>query len=428
MNYTEALEYIHSVTWLGSRPGLSRIKELTNLIGNPQNDLKFIHVAGTNGKGSFCKMTETILRSAGYKTGLFISPYIWTFNERMCVNGENISNNELAEITEFVKPYADSMADSPTEFELVTAIAFEYFKRSGCDIVVLEVGMGGRLDCTNIIENPVLSVITGIALDHTAYLGDTIEKIAAEKAGIIKNGYPILFGGKDSDALKVISDTASEKNSKLYVTDYSKLENLRYSLSGTVFDFERYKDVYIPLLGNYQPENAVSVLIGIDILRESGFEISDEAVYTGLKNTVWQGRFEILCDNPVIIIDGSHNAQGLRVTVDSVKSYLGDVKVNVVTGVMADKNYSEMIDILKEITLKAYTVTVDNTRALDSRKYSDEIKAHGIPADSFDSVSEGVKRAYSDSKEKGVPVIIVGSLHMYADAKKAVAECINFHE
>ena len=197
MTYDEALEYIHSVCWKGSRPGLSRITELTGLLGNPQDSLRFIHVAGTNGKGSVSAMTAGVLSAAGYKTGLFTSPFIVRFNERMQIDGHDISDEELAQITEYVRPYADSMADSPTEFELITAIAFVYFKRNNCDYVVLEVGMGGRLDSTNIIKAPsvAVSVITGIAMDHTAFLGDTPEKIAAEKAGIIKEGVPVVFGG-----------------------------------------------------------------------------------------------------------------------------------------------------------------------------------------------------------------------------------------
>ena len=191
MNYAEALEYIHSVMWMGSRPGLSRTKRLLELLGNPEKGMKFVHVAGTNGKGSTCAMLDSVLRAAGYKVGLYTSPYIVRFNERMCINGEPISDSELAELTAIVKPLAESMEDKPTEFELITAIAFVYFKRHNCDIVVLEAGMGGRLDSTNIITTPILSVITGIALDHTQFLGDTVEKIAQEKAGIIKKNVPL---------------------------------------------------------------------------------------------------------------------------------------------------------------------------------------------------------------------------------------------
>ena len=200
MNYKQSLEYIHSISWTFCKPGLDRIRKLCSRLGDPQKGMKFIHVAGTNGKGSFCSMMSSILIADGYKTGLFTSPYIRFFNERMQINGEPITDNELAEITTQVRPIAESMNDSPTEFELITAVAFVYFKKHNCDVVVLEAGMGGKLDSTNIIEESLLSVITGVALDHTAFLGETVEKIAAEKAGIIKSLCPILFGGTDASA------------------------------------------------------------------------------------------------------------------------------------------------------------------------------------------------------------------------------------
>ncbi|MBO7310992.1 MAG: bifunctional folylpolyglutamate synthase/dihydrofolate synthase, partial [Clostridia bacterium] len=223
MNYSEALEYIHSVNWCFCKPGLERIGELCRMLGEPQRELKFIHVAGTNGKGSFCSMLSSILKEAGYKTGLFTSPYIRFFNERMQINGEPISDSELAEITSYVRPFADQMTDKPTEFELITAICFEYFKRNGCDVVVLEAGMGGRLDSTNIIDASLLSVITGVSLDHTAFLGDTVEKIAAEKAGIIKSGCPVLLGGDSDEALCVVRKRAEARGAPLCLVDYSSL-------------------------------------------------------------------------------------------------------------------------------------------------------------------------------------------------------------
>ena len=196
MNYNEALNYIHSNFWQGSKPGLERTQALLEKLGNPQSALRFIHVAGTNGKGSFCSMLSSVLIEAGYRVGTYTSPYILRFNERMKVGGKDIPDDTLARLTTKIQPIADSMTEKPTEFELITAIAMEYFKEEKCDVVVLECGMGGRLDSTNVIENPVLSVITGIALDHTAFLGDTVEKIAAEKAGIIKEGRPVVFCGK----------------------------------------------------------------------------------------------------------------------------------------------------------------------------------------------------------------------------------------
>ncbi|MBR4836488.1 MAG: bifunctional folylpolyglutamate synthase/dihydrofolate synthase, partial [Clostridia bacterium] len=240
MTYNEAIKYIHSVSNFFCKPGLERVSELCHGLGDPQKELKFIHVGGTNGKGSFCAMTDSILRAGGYKVGLYTSPFVRVFNERMRVNGENIPNNTLARLTERARAVADKMADRPTEFELITAIAFDYFREERCDVVILEVGMGGRLDATNIIDNPLLSVITGISIDHTSFLGNTTSEIAAEKAGIIKQGCPTLWGGLDPDAEAVIAKKAEEMQSTLYKTAYNELKNVSLSLSGSRFDYKGY--------------------------------------------------------------------------------------------------------------------------------------------------------------------------------------------
>ena len=294
MTYTQALDFIHSTCWKGSRPGLSRTIELAARLGDPQNTLKFIHIAGTNGKGSTSAMLAAILQKAGYRVGLYTSPFIIRFNERMRIDGMDIPDNELAEITEFVKPHAEAMTDTPTEFELITAIALVYFARHNCDYVVFEVGMGGRLDSTNIIdaETVVASVITGIAMDHTAFLGDTPEKIAKEKAGIIKEGVPVVFGGNHapvglnedmlpfSDALataqscaRVIREKAAEVGAPYSETDHTRLANIRADLFGADFDFGERKDLHISLAGLYQPYNTATVLTVIDLLRDGGLTI-----------------------------------------------------------------------------------------------------------------------------------------------------------
>ena len=411
MNYTEALEYIHSINWTFCKPGLERISELCQKLGNPQNDLKFVHVAGTNGKGSFCAMLESILREAGYKTGFFTSPYIKVFNERMQISGEMISEDELAEITEYVKPFADEMTDKPTEFELITAIAFVYFKRHNCDIVILEAGMGGRLDSTNVIETPVLSVITGIALDHTQFLGNTVEEIAKEKAGIIKNNIPVLYGGEDTSAEKVIKEYA--KNNGFYTVDYSLLKIRQMTLKGTVFDFKDRKHLYISLLGKYQPKNASSVLCAVDILKKCGFNICENSVLRGLSSAKWIGRFEILNENPLVIFDGAHNPQGICASVESVLSYF-DKKVYILTGVLKDKDYLFIAKELSKIAEKAFTITPDNPRALSSEEYAEILENEGIISMSFKTINEAYKKAKEEAKRDNKPLIILGSLYTYA--------------
>lgn len=419
MNEIQAIEYIHSVNWQFCKPGLDRIKHLCNALGNPQDKLKFIHVAGTNGKGSFCSMLDCVLRSAGYNVGLFTSPYILEFNERMRVGGENISGEDLAEIVEFVKGFADKMQDKPTEFELITAIGFEYFYRKGCDYVILECGMGGRLDSTNIINTAILSVITTISLDHTAFLGDSIEKIAAEKAGIIKSNSPVLWCGGKGDAESVISARANEFGAQLYTPD-KEINVKSATLCGTTFDCGEYKDIKINLLGSYQPKNARNVISACEILRNVGLDITDKNIYDGLLRAVWHARFEIINKNPTFIFDGGHNPEGVVAATESIKEYLGKGKVCVVTGVMADKDYLFIADRISEIADFVFTVTPDNPRALDAGKYAEVYKERGIDARGYDNLPLAVKDAMEYARKKNIPILSLGSLYMYTEVIEAL--------
>lgn len=414
MNYTQALEYIHSVNWTFCKPGLERIRALCAALGNPQDDLRFIHVAGTNGKGSFCAMVSTILRQAGYRTGCFTSPYIRVFNERMVVDGEMISEDELAELTAVVQPIAEAMTDKPTEFELITAIGFLYFRRHHCDVVVLEAGMGGRLDSTNIIRHPLLSVITGIALDHTAFLGDTVEKIAAEKAGIIKDSRPVLYGGEDEVTQQVIASRAADSGSPFYVVDYSSLRCTHMGLDGTVFDFENYRQMKLSLLGTYQPRNAALALRAVDILREQGWVIPSSAVAAGLETVVWRGRFEVLSREPLIIFDGAHNAQGVAAAVEGIRRYVGDNKVYVLTGVLEDKDYKTIAADLSRVASHAFVLTPENPRALPGEAYAKLLTAHGVQAIAYPSVHEAYCTAVAKAAEDHTPLFCLGSLYTYA--------------
>ena len=420
MNYDEAIKYIHSINWTFCKPGLERISELCERLGHPERKLKFIHVAGTNGKGSFCSMMESVLRASGYKTGLYTSPYIKEFNERMRVGGENIKDETLADITSRIRPIADAMTDKPTEFELITAIAFQYFYESRCEVVVLEAGMGGRLDSTNIIKEPLLSVITGIALDHVDYLGDTVEKIATEKAGIIKDSSPVLYGGEDKSAGKVISNKASDEGSEFYSVDYGKIKNLSSSLSGTTFDYEDISGIKLNLLGLYQPKNATVVLNAVKILRERGLDIPDRAVYEGLASAKWPARFEIINNSPLTIFDGAHNAQGISVAVESIKQYFKDEKVYVLTGVLKDKDYKFIAKKLSEIASHAFTLTPDSPRALPSKDYAEILRNEGVESVAYATVSDAYRAAVKSALRDGKALVCLGSLYTYVDIIKMV--------
>ena len=427
MTYTEALDYIHSVAWRGSRPGLSRTNELLEKLGSPEKDMRFIHVAGTNGKGSVCSMLDSALRAAGYRTGLYTSPYIERFNERMRVDGADITDAELAELTAEVRPIADSMTDRPTEFELITAIAFLFFKRRGCDVVVLEVGMGGRLDSTNVIAAPLVSVITVVALDHTAVLGDTVEKIAFEKAGIIKKGRPVVYGGRDDAAFGVIKDRAAALGCAVVRTDTGAITVKEQTVSGTLFDYGGLTDLKISLCGTYQPENAAAAVETLRILRSMGFAVTEKALRAGLASAVWHARFELLSDkDPVAVFDGSHNPQGINAACDSAEKLLGGRAV-LLMGVLADKDYSAMVKRAAAVSQNVFTVAPPSPRALPAEDLAAAFGALGVPASPGD-IKSAVAGAVACARASGLPLLMLGSLYMYGEVKKAFFEAKNSAE
>ncbi|MBR6513582.1 MAG: bifunctional folylpolyglutamate synthase/dihydrofolate synthase [Clostridia bacterium] len=406
MTYNEAIEYIHSICWLGSRPGLERITELCNKMDNIQDKMKFIHIAGTNGKGSTSSMLTNILVNAGYRVGTFTSPFVYRFNERMAVNGKPISDDDLAHIIEVIKPLADSMDDPPTEFELITAAGFLYFYEQKCDIVVLECGMGGRLDSTNIIKKPLLSVITGIALDHTAFLGDTVEKIAKEKAGIIKEGCPVIYGSMPESCAKIIEDTSSLARP----CDYSRLRDVSLSLNGAFFYVTGYRKPFkLKLVGGYQPRNAMLAISCAEML-----SIDREAIHKGICETTWPARFEVLSSEPTVIYDGGHNPQGVDAAVSTVQE-LFEGKINILSGVMADKDYDYIASRIALIADKVYCVTPDNSRSLPADKYAEAFEKQGVTAYAFESMDKAMEKAYSDSKKENRPLLGLGSLYMYKE-------------
>ncbi len=420
MNYQEALSYIHTNFWQGSKPGLERTYELLQEMGNPQNSLKFIHVAGTNGKGSFCAMLTSILIQSGLKVGTFTSPFITRFNERMKVNGEDISDHTLAELTSYICPYAENMKEKPTEFELITGIAMEYFKREACDLVILECGMGGRLDSTNVISTPVLSVITGISLDHTAFLGNTVAEIAFEKAGIIKNNTPVLYCGNDPVAKEVILRTAKEKNAPLHTVDRKGLSIEKADLSGTVFSWDKYKMLSLPLLGSYQPQNAQNVLKAIELLNEIGFQIQPEAIAEGLKKVKWPARFELVSKSPIILCDGGHNPEGVDSAIESAKMYFKNKKIILICGVMADKDYHYMASKMSEIAKEVFCITPNNPRALSADDFAKVFTDLGIPSTPSSSPTEALKTAIDSAKKEDLPILCLGSLYMYSEIISAL--------
>ncbi|MBQ6831121.1 MAG: bifunctional folylpolyglutamate synthase/dihydrofolate synthase [Oscillospiraceae bacterium] len=424
MNAQEAIAYIHSVFWKGSIPGLSRTQILLEKMGNPEKKLKFVHIAGTNGKGSTAAMTASILQAAGYTTGLYTSPYIYRFNERMQVNGEQIPDETLAEITAWVKPMADSMEERPTEFELVSCIAFEYFYRSGCDIVVLEVGMGGALDSTNVIETPEVAVITNIGLDHTEVLGDTVEKIAETKAGIFKEGGHAVIYRSTPSVEAVFERICRERQVSLKKADFDGLALKSHGLEGQVFDCGQRKDLFLPLLGVHQLHNAAVVLSVADSLIEQGWAITEDHIRQGLKQVRWPGRFDIVGHDPLFIIDGGHNPQCIEALVQNIQDYLQDRTVIALTGVLADKDYGLMYQPVMPLVDQFVCVTPPNPRKLEAAELAEHLQKAGARAVACDTVEDGVRTAISLAGNDGV-VLCFGSLYSIGTIRESLDQIKN---
>ena len=421
MTVTEAIEYIHSVFWKGSVPGLTRTQTLLAKMGNPEKKLKFVHIAGTNGKGSTAAMTASILRKAGYRTGLYTSPYIYRFHERMQVDGEQISDEDLIAVTEYVKPLADSMEESPTEFELVCCIAFEYFVRKKCDIVVLEVGMGGEWDATNVIETPEVAVITNIGLDHTDVLGSTVEEIARTKAGIFKdNGHAVIYRGTPS-VEAVFEEVCREKNVRLKKADFDSLKLKSHSLEGQVFDCGKYENLVLPLLGDHQLHNAAVVLAIAETLQEKGWKITRENICDGIRDVSWPGRFDIVGRDPLFIIDGGHNPQCIEALVKNIEDYLTDRRVVALTGVLADKDYADMYKPVMPLVEQFVCITPPNPRKLEAELLAQYLRDAGARALACESVKAGVAKAMELAGSDGV-VLCFGSLYSIGAMRDALVQ------
>ena len=363
MTEREAIEYIENQGWSETRLGLDRTRALLAALGSPQEKLRFVHVAGSNGKGSTCAMLDSILRCAGYRTGLYTSPYIERFNERMRVNGEDIPAAELTRITECVKAIAEAMDDHPSQFELVTAIAMQYFYERRCDIVVLEVGMGGALDSTNVIPAPEAAVITNIGLEHTEYLGSIITEIAAAKVGIIKPGCSAVCYDGDSAATAVLEKTCHSCGVSLHRADFAQLEAISETLDGQRFRY-RGAEHTISLLGAHQLKNAAVVLETVDALRERDWDIPAQSVERGLRGAKWPARLEVLGRSPLFILDGGHNPQCASALAESLDRLLPGEKSVFLMGVLADKDYAAMVDAVLPLAERFVCVTPESARAL----------------------------------------------------------------
>ena len=418
MTAQEAIAFIESVSWKGTVPGLSRTFGLLERMGNPQNTMKYVHVAGTNGKGSTCAMVSSILRKAGYRVGLYTSPHIYCFNERIQINGENISDEALASATEYVMPLAQSMEECPTEFELVFCIALECFQREGCDIIVTEVGMGGAMDATNVIPAPEVAVITNIGLDHTEFLGDTVEKIAAEKAGIFKPGSSAVIYPSSEGVETVLEGVCRQQNIPCRKADFGTITSLTHSLEGQTFHCGSREDLFLPLLGQHQLYNCCVALNAIDALNEKGWNITEQHIRDGLRDTLWPGRFHIMGRDPLFLIDGGHNPQCFEALIQNIRDYLPGKRIIGLTGVLADKDYGEMYKPMLPMVQEFVCITPPSPRKLEAADLAAHLSQHGAKATACSTIAQGVAQAIKLAGTDGV-VLCFGSLYSIAHISTA---------
>lgn len=419
MTEEEALRMIHGLPRFHGGAGLERIRRLLRYLDNPQKRLRFIHVAGTNGKGSTCAMTASILQAAGYRTGLYISPYILNFRERMQVNGTMIPPETLGRLAERLRPEVNAMTaenGAPAEFELVTAIAMEWFAEMKCDVVVLEVGLGGRLDATNAIDTPLASVICTIDLDHTELLGHTREAIAVEKCGIIKPGGRTVCYPQPASVRAVIEQIARDRHNRFIMADPTEARVHSVSLNGTEMTF-RGAAYHLPLLGMHQVCNAVTVLTMLDLLRQEGrLILSDEALQRGLAETTFPARLEIMGHHPTVLLDGAHNPSGVAALCAAVRQYLNGGPRIAVIGMLRDKDYADAIQPLIGLFSNMITLTPDSPRALDAATLAQTIRERGGRAVPYYDASAAIEEAKRMAGSDG-SVTVCGSLYLAAQLR-----------
>lgn len=432
MNYAEARVYLDEMSKYGSVLGLESIKELLGRLGNPQDSLKFIHISGTNGKGSVLAFLSTILSGAGYRTGRYISPTLFSYRERIQVDGEYIERDALARhVTSIAAAAADMDAAGlrvPTAFEIETALAFLYFQEKHCDVVVLETGLGGALDATNIVQTSVLEVITSISMDHIDCLGDTLEKIARQKAGIIKPRTQVASAAQQLEATRVIVQACEDNCCPYRVVDPAQIRDIRYGYESQTFSYKDWQDIEINLAGSYQIQNAALALEAIDALRYIGFRLSDQQVREGMLHTTWRGRFTLLCRDPVVIMDGAHNPEAAQELKQSLELYFKGKKLHYILGMFRDKDIHQVIALTAPLAADIITIqTPNSTRALPAEDLREAVARVNPRVEAMDSIAEAVKTALDRAGRDDV-IVIFGSLSFLGEAEQAVLRERSSHE
>lgn len=417
MNYEEAMNFIQNTSKFGSVLGLDNIKELLERLGNPQDQLKVVHIAGTNGKGSTLAFLAGIFRESGYRAGRYVSPASFYYEERFRINEENISKKDLCFYMEKIKNVAEEMVKDglshPTMFEIETALSFLYFLDKKVDVVLLETGMGGRLDATNVVKKPIATVIASIGMDHMQFLGDTLEKIASEKAGIIKEGCPVISYDNTKEVNEVIKNKAKQMHAKVTFVNSAGIRVLQESLNGESFSYRSsdgrwYEKIEIPLLGRHQINNAALALETLNVIKNY-YCISDFQTEDGMRKTIWRGRIEILEREPMVICDGAHNPDGAKSLLSFLQNNFTNQRLIYIMGVLSDKDYEQMVQILAPAADKIYTVAPDNPRALSSRELCNCISKYHQNVEERQRLAECLSEVRQKAEKDDV-IIICGTL------------------
>jgi len=430
LNYQEALEWIHSIGRFGIKPGLERMNRMMELLDNPHRKLKVIHLAGTNGKGSTAAFLSRVLEEGGYQVGLYTSPYLEAFTNRMSINGRDISGNRLVELVNKIKPLVEEISGDPslgqmTEFEVVTSIALKHFADESPDFVLMEVGLGGRLDATNVVEDPLVVVITNIGLEHTEVLGDTIEKIAAEKAGVIKEGASVVTAASKPEALEVIREKCRERGASLFnIWENISWERVNSSLEGQIFRYNNpggfnFNELYITLLGEHQVINAITAVAVLEVLRSKGMKIDPGTIKEGLKETRWAGRLEVMSRNPLLIMDAAHNIDGVTSLRKSLEEQITYHNLILVIGILGDKDLEAMLGEIVPLADRLIITRPESPRAAPPERVALEAKKYTSGEIILEeSIPEAVKLSLSLAGE-GDLVLVSGSLYTISEARKA---------
>ena len=426
MKYEEAMKYITEVGNFGSNYGLERTYKLLEHLGNPERDLKLIHIAGTNGKGSTTSMITEILMGEGYKVGMYTSPFIEEFEERIQINRNNIPKESLAILMDEIKVAVDKVIEAgynhPTEFEIITVLMLLYFKKENIDFGVIEVGLGGTLDSTNVIK-PIIQVITSISFDHTNLLGNTLEKIAREKAGIIKRGIPTVIYPQQEEVLRVIKNKCFEMDSELYIANNENLKFKNIVNLDKPYQLLKYNneiDILLPLLGEHQIINLSVAMQAIEVLNNKNIiDISIANIVKSIKNVSWKGRLEVLSNNPYVVIDGAHKIQGIKTLSRYIKKYFKYENLYLILGILADKDVEEMIKIITPMAKKVYSVTPNSIRGELAESLKDEVSKFNKNCKAFDKYEEAYLEALNDASEKDL-ILASGSLYMIGDMRKII--------